>query len=544
MLPAAVLKGKYFYLGELLQKRQLVIGIVIVILSLLVRFNEYYTFRELTSDKSRQLHGAYQLVNGEGLQFKSYDLETFQPQFKPVIDWPPAYSYIIAGIGYFGLNLYEASVLLDLFCLVALWFTMFWFTRLLNFNLFQQLLLFLLLAFAKTLFLKLYSSDLLATTIFLFSAALLVSVIQNKGDKPIPGWFYLVEFSGIFLMVFLKYSILPACFALGLSVLSYAIFSNRKFGKVGVTLLVSGAVFLGTLMLYNFMAGGETTTMAGRHPEKADKFYFENLILFDPFIANAFIFLDILYSRFSYYPVHYSALALTVVATVWILIKNIIKIKRKEADFFSHLLVVTIICVICFLSALSIHYPRDAYGSYVWTYVTEFRYFAPAVFLVILFLVKYVRLKLPVKNFSFVISAFVVTCISVTFVLGIYYRVTDNNAGSFESLYGKIFRVKDFVEKQQGDETYFLSLSNHPPTDSETTSLVALGGTKVAMTYYGYFPAAAYSGIFSESSLVPAGKKIIVFIDHNDKVLNTINLSNRHTIEQNSHGEKFLIINN
>ena len=102
----------------------------------------------------------------------------------------------------------------------------------------------------------------------------------------------------------------------------------------------------------------------------------------------------------------------------------------------------------------------------------------------------------------------------------------------------------DFMETQKSDSTYFISLTNHAPTDSEVTSLVATRGNKVVLSYYKYFPESAYARLFSTGKKLPPGKKVVIFIDHNDKLMDSINPSNKWSIEKNHFGEKFLVVNN
>ncbi|MEO7534685.1 MAG: hypothetical protein ABIU30_12590 [Ferruginibacter sp.] len=545
MLQTASLKGKKINWGILAERRQIVLLIFIFSFSLIARYNEYYNFREFHSDKSRQLHGAYELLNGKGVSFESYDLTTLQPQVQPIIDWPPAYSYAIAAISYVtGLNVYKASVVLDVICLTALWVIFFWLTSLLNFTLLQRTLLFLLFSVAKTLFIKLYSGDLLATTLFMFSTTVSLFIIQKKAVNRAPKFAVALLFASVFLMIFLKYSFWPVCFAIGLSIVSYSHFSAKKLYRIGFYLLLLCLVSIGVLILYNQFRSGLSSGMENRHPNKKSHLYFENLLLFDPFIVNGFFYLDVFYTRFNYHLTYFISQISSALILIWAAVHIVKRIRDKQADYFSHLVLITSFSLLGFLTALSVYYPKDAYGSFEWTYVTEYRYFAPAVFLLIFYLVKNLSFSWSGRLAQFAISAFVVISICCTFILGVYYWMINNKAGSFENLYGKIFRVNEFVEKQKGGQTYFISLSNHPPTDTEATSLVAINGTKVAMSYYGYFPDSTFNILFSKTKLLPQGKKFILFLDHNDKILDSINLTNRHKIEQNSEGEKFLVINN
>jgi hypothetical protein len=526
------------------EKRETRFLLLIFIFSLLSRYYEYYHFREFNSDKARQLHGAYELLWGNGVSFKYYDLDTFQPVSQPIILWPPGYSYLTSAITFLSdLNLYTASIILDVITLAGLWFVLLWMTRLLKFNLLQTFLLFVLFGFSKSINF-IYSSDLLGTVFFLFSCALTLQFIEKTKTRQSIICFLLLQFASIFVTCFLKYSLLPAGFAIGFSLLSYSFFSKKNFYKLSVWMVSFCLVSILCLFLYNQLRSGHNTGIYNRHPNDVKTFYFENILLFTPFLANGFFYLDIAAQWFNYKLVQLVSLLFTIWIFGWIIVKTAQQIKAGKVDYFSHLVLITLLLVTGFLTALSLFYPSDEHTTYSWTYVKEFRYFSPAVFLIIIYLVKKFKLSFRQKPAHLFISFFVGISAISALLLGSYYQITGNMSNSFENKYGKINRVDEFVARRKDEQTYFLSLTNNVPVDIEATSMVAIKGTKVSINYDGDFPDSTFSALYSKTHRIPKDKKLIIFLDQNEKILDSINLMNHHRIEANSYGEKFLIIEN
>jgi hypothetical protein len=551
MLRPTIINPVSVKLQEVFARRSALILFVFFTFSLLLRYNEYNTFRNVISDKARQLHGAYELLQGNGVSFTSYDLRTFQPVSIPIVEWPPGYSYVTAAASYITrTDVYTASVLLDYLCLTLFWACILWLTALLDFTLLQSCLLFLFLGISKTPLLFVWSSDLLGCTAFLFSIALNIQFLRGNQNKR--RWlYYALQFASIFIMFSMKYSLVPACLAIGLSLFSYGWFSKKNLYKTGAILILFTVASIFLLFFYNELRSGHTSGLYNRYTVEEKGLHFSNLLLFSPFLVHAFVYLDALYMRFSISVVYFMAQVLTFFLISLIVFRIVSQIRKGKADYFTHSVLITTLCVAGFLASLSVYYPKDVHPSHVWTYVVETRYFAPAIFLLMLYLFRNIRLKRPQKITEWLPSVFTVTTVGFAFLLGCYYLAVNNTAGSFQNLYGRLFRIRDYVEKQRTNETYFLSLTSESPRegdgsseDSKVTSVVALGGTKVAVTYYDYFPDSATSLLFSKTKLVPAGKKIIIYLGQNTQILDSINLNNHHRLEQNSFGERFLVINN
>lgn len=547
----STIQYKTFGIVNALQKKQTVLLALVFCLSLAARFHEYYFFREMNSDKARQLQGAYELLHGHGVSYKSYDLKTFQPAYVPIVEWPPAYSFLVAGVSFFtGGDVYKASFVLDGLALTGLWLCLLWLTSLLRFGLMPRCVLFLFLGVSKPPLNAILSSDLLGTVVFLAACGLALWHVSTppQGRKPVA--FFTGQAVCLFLMVSLKYSLLPACVAVGASFLLYSFFSKEKFYKTGLALLGIFGLCLFVVFLYNHIISGRVNVMHNRYLSQERSLQFSNLSLFNPFIVATFFHLDLLYQRFFIPAVHAAALALTAALFAVISISIVQKMRRTEARFFDYFVFTVSFSVIAFLSALSVYLPRDVHPTHEWTYVKDFRYFSPAVFMVLLYLLK--NFQWPLKrNLQSLLSVFTAAGIAFALLLSAYYFATHNRAGSYANLYGKYLRIQHVVDSLKNDQTYFIALTadagddaNGRQNNTKATSLVAANDTKVVMSSEFYFPDSSYSVLFSKSSLVMPGKRVIVFLDGNTKILDSLNLANRHTFGQTAYGERYLVINN
>jgi hypothetical protein len=192
---------------------------------------------------------------------------------------------------------------------------------------------------------------------------------------------------------------------------------------------------------------------------------------------------------------------------------------------------------------LSVYYPVDAEDEFKWTFVTEYRYFAPAIFLFLLFAFKQLD-KLDTKKLRSVLAfSFIVVVLLYAGTLKIYYAYIDNKAGSFNNMHSKVFDVSDHLKQKNEPNTYFVSLTKNDVVDAQVTSLVAMQGGKVAMSYYGYYKDSTFKSMFNAKSIDP-GKKLIIYFDQNTSILDSINKKNNFYIEKTKSGQQLLVIKN
>ncbi len=518
---------------------------VVIILTFIARANDFYIFRDFNSDKSRQLHGAYEYQQGFGLSYVSYDLNSFQPKTRPVIDWPPAYSYITLAISSVtGAGMYQSSLYLDYFNLCLLWLTLLWLTNLAGLSRIQQILFFLFIGLSKTPIQPISSSDLIGTTLFLLSCCLNLQFIQRaENGKKATLFFFLAQFLLMFTIIMMKYSLMPALFAIALSVVAYYYNQKQKqYLKTGGLLTAFAVLSLALMFLYNQSVSGQSTGLGERHASDGVLLHFGNLRYFYPFIIDSLFYLGPFGNKLNSNLVNNISATITVLLFLWIAIGIIKKMQSKQARYFDYLALVTMVFVVGFLVLLSLKFKKDEDGPVSWTYVKEYRYYAPAIFLLLIYLFKTYD-PFNKENRKTALRFLVLPAVLFAILLKGYYTYVGNRANSFEALYGKVFAVTEEVKKMADKDTYFMSYTGGGMFDSQLTSTVAINGVKVSMSYYSYFPDSTYKVPFSDKML-PAGKKIIVYLDDAKALLDTTHTVNKYTIEPATSGGQFLVFKN
>ncbi len=525
------------------KNRSLWLGLIFL-LSLAFRYEDFYLFREFNADKAHQLQAAYELLQGKGVSLESYDLTDFQPHTRPLLAWPPGYSYAVAGISKLtGLSVYNSSWGLDVLALAALWCILLWFAVLLRFTLVQSAILFLLFGFCRTPWVYFWSADTLGTVLFLFSAVLNVNLMQRRNGKNNLVLFALMQFAVICAMCFLKYSLAPAYFSLAIAAFSFSWKAKQKHYRTGFILLCSILLSFGLLAAYNVTLKANAAELGNLYQQERGLF-FGNLLMFNAFFLKSLFYIEGFLQKAGSHKLEVFIQVLNLALVFLVLFHIGRRMIKGKADYFSHLVFWTTLSVCGFLSLLSVAYAQETFiGTYRWTYVKELRYFAPAVFLLVIYLIQNFQLRLPRTAFSALAFALIGFAVLYGFGLNGYYMLTKNRAGSFENMDGRIVRANQFMHERQDSNTYFLSMTGNSETDAQATSLAAISGSKVVITYDGTFPDAYFSTLFSKSKRLPPEKKIIVYLNKNEKVLDSLNPSLRHRVEQNKNGEEFLLVN-
>ena len=518
---------------------------VVFIITFLVRLQELHVFRDFNSDKARQLHCAYSYMHGKGMVWESYNLNNFRPMLLANIEWPPLYAYLIVVVSTVsGQDLYAASVTLDYINLFILWLSLLWLFRQIGCDVLQQIVLLCFLSFSKPPLLGIWSSDMIGLTLFIVSATLSVQHVKRiDTNKNQTVWFYLFQLCLMTAMMLLKYSLVPAMLSVVGAVMAYYYSGrNKAFLKSGVFLGVLAILAIGILIAYNQSISGSSSPAASRHGDNDSTIHFANLYYFYPFVSSSLFYLDILSSRFNSHLVNNMAVLVTFLLLAVVLVNTAKKIRARKADYFEYLTLVTTVFVTGFFILLSLKYKKDPQGTYFWTYVKEYRYFASAIFIILIYLFReYIPTVARPK--MGLLSYVLVSCLLIAIGLKGYYTYVGNKAASFDNMYGKVFKVANDARQIAGNDAYFMSYTKDAVFDTQLTSVVAIKGIKVAMSYYGYFPDSTFNTPFTARQ-IPAGKKIVVYLDKNIKMLDTINSINKHRVDTTADGEQFLVVEN
>lgn len=374
------------------------------------------------------------------------------------------------------------------------------------------------------------------TTLFLVSCSLnLWYVKKTDGGQKTTLLFFAAQFLLMCLALLLKYSLLPTLFATAISLSAYYYHArNKTYLKSGAFLLALAVVCLGILFAYNRSVSGQTTSLEHYHTDEANTIHFTNLRYFYPYILDSLFYLGPFSSRLNSNLVNNIAAVLTIILFVWIALALFRSIRNRKAGYYEYLALFTMLFVTGFLIVLSLRFKaNEMSGGVRWTYVKEYRYYLPAIYLILIYLFK---TKSVLKNLVWPAVAY--TCL-----FWVYYTYIGNRANSFESLYGRVFKVSEEVVKVADNDTYFMSLTGDQMFDAQLTSRVAIEDVKVAMSYYGYFPDSTFNTPFTARQ-IPHGKKIIVYLGENRKMLDSVNIMNKYTVHSTSEGGSLLVINN
>lgn len=518
---------------------------VIFLVSFAFRAQDFYLFREFNADKAHQLQAAYELLQGHGVSLKTYDLNTFAAHQRPLLAWPPGYSYLVAGVsGLFGASVYNAAWMIDVLAFAILWCALLWFTIQLRFTLFQTGLLFLLAGFCRTPWIYTWSADALGTALFLLSAAANLYFVQKKSRSKIDWIGFALAQSGLVgAMCFLKYSLLPAYLSLAFSLFSFSWREKQKHFRTGFFLLAAAAVTFALLQLYNRVHSVQEGDAGNLYLQQTG-WFFGNLKMYSAFLLKSFVYIDGFLDKANSQALLILAQLLNALLVAIILLHIGKRIWKGGADYFSHLVFVTTISICGFMAFLSVRYGQQVFvGTYRWTYVKEVRYFLPVVFLLAIYLIRHFHPRMPRTAFNAFAFAAVAFVAFYGLALHGYYKLTGNRAGSFDNLVGKLVRAKQYVNENRTGDTYFVAMTGNSAIDAEVTSLAAMDGTKVVISYDGIFPDDYLSPLFSKSKTLPSEKRVIVYLSNNLRVVDSLNPLLPRRIEGNTDGEKFLIVN-
>lgn len=515
-----------------------IVFFIVFVASLVFILNEKYRYRDFNSDKGRQVHAAYNLLHNDGVSYRSIDLRNGEALTKPIIDWPPAYSYLVAGASYLtNGDLFAASVFTDMLFIVLMWVGLFWIMSLLRMDILQQMLVFVFLATSKTPLLFVIGSDLYGGVFFLFSAALAVWYVKYaKQDRRDNILFYLLQLISITAMVFLKYSLFPATFVFGASMIAYAMHHGRKkYYSKGAILIIFGFVAFAMLLMYNKSVSGLYSNMSTRHDESISGWYFENLLHVNPYAIQSFIYYVPISLRVpSIFNVISVLSAVILLVLFFILAKRIL---QGKGAFFDYLLLCTNLFMLAFLGYMSVKNPMDNPGpDYYWTYVMEFRYYFPSILLLVLMVFRNSRFVVKVKQ----VRVGIIPVLLVVYSIGLYmyYMAVHNDVGTFERHYRPVVDVADYVDSIANEHTVFMSYSELAPEDAKITSFVASRGVDVSMSYYKYFPDNTFNVPFTGK--IKEGIKLVMFIGENEDVIKNLSPENDYTITDTKSG-KFIV---
>jgi hypothetical protein len=337
-------------------------------------------------DKVDQLAGAARLHAGHGLTLPELNaLDLARPLARPLVGWPPGYSYLATALLHAGLGIWQAAFVID--TIAAGLYLASWYVLMAHSGLgrHSRLWLWLFWALAYCPLVRLTSSDQLAAG--LFSAALALGMVSvQAGSIGPPGkqaWKAAVAATlagttaGLAGAVRFAYWPLAAVVPVGL-----AAWGGRYRRPAAVLCAVSAGLVLAVLAWHQRATTGHTTYLTSLYARPAETWQWPSLARIDPFPAGA-LGLDVFWQRaheWLHLPgsLRVGTWCLASLVTAAYVAAFLRAYGRHEpsgpiAKYLYGTGVVALVLTLAMLCWLSLRYPPIG----EWTHVQELRYYAP-----------------------------------------------------------------------------------------------------------------------------------------------------------------------
>jgi len=356
-----------------------------ITLAIIIKCAILYYYEVVSSDKLLQAAAAINIVDGKGYSFPVIPLDNPDTTVvRPVIEWPPLYSALLASLfkvtkldielSCFILDAIAGSILLLFFLLLM---------KKLQFPLVVQLLLLLHRAFDMNKdVLATYASDSFATAAWLAAFYFLLRYLKTGNT----GILLIFSLANSCTLLF-RYAYVPIAFVLPCLLLWNGIRKKTRFELYGGLIsLIIAVASLGILIARNYMVSGRPLFLL----EANYGLFLQNLSHWVPVFWLAFLNIDFLSTQLSFrarisYATAYTFLQLTSVLILVLLflryIKNLIvwRFAAPEASvsaftYYAGAVSLSIIGLLLVPSVTTnINLPQYMDGG--WSYLMEVRYF-------------------------------------------------------------------------------------------------------------------------------------------------------------------------
>lgn len=349
------------------------LAILLVMLILVIRAVDYLYTPVFNPDKIEQLIAAQNWADGNGVSRIHYEMDStgnLQTVFEPLVQWPPGYSIITGLLLKWGLSLFWAAAIPDLICLMFLGIFGFIYLSGISFQWgYTRLVVWVILILNTAVCAYLTTVDLVAYTFFLGALVLLSQSVERPH-------LVLGVLSGLFLgtTVWFRYAYIPQSFALlGAGLVHQYFFNRSAVLKVWVPALISCAGMT-VLYLLLYKMGNP-----GYIDEQKSGWYWANLKR----IHWAFP-MDSLYGgvallrKFSGIHGIFSLVIQGIATAMIVALAGIILLKRPVSRFPWPVIFTVVPVNVGLLIYLSLTNAPQTWTAEGWTFVQEYRYYAPS----------------------------------------------------------------------------------------------------------------------------------------------------------------------
>lgn len=484
---------------------RIIVFILLFISSLTSRIWLTLRHMELGSDKCYQLLAAKNLNEGNGYSLSVQDAGNLtETIYKSLSGWPPGYSLMIVFVEKFTNDYLQAALVLDVFSVIVLYLALLLYIIWYNGKIKDWMIVLALIFFGVSSgpFTALYSTDFLTVSFFVLAAVLFTRWLETAQKS----YVLLVLFVLTALMLpFLRYGYYAMVFVFPVFLMCIALLKKeRKYAIQSVLLGLAFVAFIAGYTFYQVNLSGQSNPMSGgRHINEDGVLYFSNLRYINAFLYNSLINDFFILNRLSgtvkvvYEIIKYTITFLMFAMVVIICINNI---RKKRIDFFNVLSLLIMLINVAYLVLVSVKNKLDASedGSWIWTYVKEFRYYAPAYFMTILFILYNYK---DLKDYMFKFVNFII--LPLMFI-GIGYSsytlLTRNPIGTYKRTYHD-FLVK-FDELKSHDTAGKLVVVNHWNRSVDNTSFGSLMQLYDYKVYHDFGYGALVRSTFVDSAAI------------------------------------------
>lgn len=368
------------------QHSRQMLAAILAAAALLHQTLDQYVHCQFGWDKVDQLAGAARLCAGAGLALEELNADDLaSPLARPLVGWPPGYSYLAAGLLIAGLDIWHTALAIDI--LSAALYLAGWYFLAGHSNMGRRgrLWMWVFWALAYLPLVRLTSSDQLAVALFSVALAMgAVCVRAGQAERAARGACRAVLaavmaglMAGLAGAVRFAYWPLAGVVPLGLFLSG----SSRRWLNAGVCAAATG-IILGALAWYQHATTGHTTYLTSIYERPAAALQWPMLRHMAPFPAGA-LGLDLFWQR-AHERLHLPGtaqvgtwgLALLVLGAFFAAGYRAWRQRRGVGPLRAYIYTTglcTLLLTLAMLCWLSLRYPPI--GN--WTHVQELRYYAP-----------------------------------------------------------------------------------------------------------------------------------------------------------------------
>lgn len=477
-------------------------------------------YMTLKSDRCFQILAAKNLDEGNGYTLSVQNAGDYiETVYRPLFGWPPAYSVSVSMLNNITKDYLNAAILLDIISVIVFYAAVLLFVWWNRDTLNNWLITLLLIFFGVSLapFDGVHSTDFFALSFYILAV---ITFLR---------WFKTDQKNHLLIILSVIFALLPAVMRYGYYAMYMAfpsflmvmavLHKKRKYAIQSVVLGIVFGLFVGGYTYYQYKLTGVANPMPqGRHLNENGVLYFSNLKFTDAFLYNSLMEDAFIVNRLEgvsmalYVSFKYLVTLLIFSSIVYTVVKSI---RVKKTDAFNVMVLLVILINVAYLMLVSVKNIVDTNSdqTWFWTYVKEYRYYAPAFIMAILFI--FYNYKI-IAGYRLNIAKYVVVPLMLIGVLySVYAVAAGNEMGTFKRNYGSFFTKLDKLRKHSPEGKLVVVNDWDRPVDNASYgSLIQLYDYKV---YHDFGEGVLVRTLFGDTSFV-SNNHFNKFWDHSSQL--------------------------